>query len=71
MASASRNAANGVTSIAMASSMGSSIRRRTCQLSSPIRAPASTPPPYASTSSQVTCQPVRFSSPTVTPTANP
>ena len=69
--SASRNAANGVTSIAMLSSIGSSIRRRTCQLTSPISAPASTPPPYASTSSQVTCQPVRCSSPTVTPTASP
>ena len=43
-ASASRNAANGVTSIAMLSSIGSSIRRRTCQLSSPMSAPASTPP---------------------------
>ena len=69
--SASRNAANGVTSIAMPSSIGSSIRRRSCQLTSPISAPASTPPPYASTSSQVTCQPVRCSSPTVTPDGQP
>ena len=71
MASASRNAANGVTSIAMPSSIGSSIRRRTCQLTSPVSAPARTPPPYDSTSSQVTCQPVRCCSPTVTPTASP
>ncbi len=71
MRSASRNAANGVTSIAMASSIGSSMRRRTCQLTMPISPPASTPPPYARTSSQVTCQPVRCCSPTVTPTASP
>ena len=69
--SASRKAANGVTSIAMASSIGSSIRRRSCQLTRPISAPASRPPPYAKTSSQVTCQPVRCCSPTVTPTASP
>ena len=71
MVSASRNAANGVTSIAMLSSIGSSIRPRTCQLISPTTMPASTPPTYASTSSQVTCQPVSCSSPTVTPTASP
>ncbi len=45
ISSASRNAANGVTSTAMFSSIGSSIRRRTCQLSNPTRPPASTPPP--------------------------
>ena len=43
--SASRNAANGVTSIAMFSSIGSSIRRRSCQLIRPISAPVSRPPP--------------------------
>ena len=69
--SASRKAANGVTTMAMLSSIGSSIRLRTCQLTRPIRPPASTPPTYDTTRSQVTCQPVRCSSPTVTPTASP
>ena len=43
--SASRNAVNGVTRMAMFSRTGSSMRRRTCQLTSPTSAPASTPPP--------------------------
>ena len=43
--SASRNAANGTTRMVMFSSIGSSMRRRTCQFTRATNAPAAAPPP--------------------------
>ena len=69
MASASRNAVNGISKMATFSSSGSPRWRRTRTASHAVTAPASAPPPYARSNSQPVYSALRCSAPAVMPTA--